>query len=261
VIDIDETMREFMPKHYRTFRFLPFPEIGTDEWDSLESDWRKAFIRNGLRLDALLEASSLLSEEMVSWEKHFPRLIQLGHIVAKARNAVENGGVADSRLVAVAASLDCPDCHGGGLTGRYRHKPAGDGLGRNAPGFLQPFYCTCQLGQWMFRAVLSGSPELKGRALNLADYPKFFLRPLGDRSLGNPHCYPPDAWDVFNDSPMPPDSHYPADLAKKYATVKISEVLSKPHFKPQPQPIPVVVLGPGEEEALSYLDEIEQPAF
>jgi hypothetical protein len=72
----------------------------------------------------------------------------------------------DGREAALAASRECEDCHGQGLTVRYRQ------LSADPTGFVRPevvCYCRCAMGRWVERTHREKSPELRKRIINLDD--------------------------------------------------------------------------------------------
>lgn len=200
---IDDIFDQFMPRHMAGFPLYPWPKPESEEWDALAANWKASIIRNGFRLDVLLEASSRLSEEEIGWEKHWPRLVKLAHEVCRERPASSGSAIPDSRAAAEYASRDCPEeCGRTGFTSRYRHR-AGPSPGRqNEAGYEQIFYCACPMGRWIEISHRANTPEIHARIPDLAKHPALRLREVGDGSLDNPHRHRPEHWDYASDVPI-----------------------------------------------------------
>lgn len=264
---VSEWFNDFMPAHMRNFLFYPWPVLGSPEYDSLESLWQRAFVRNGMTIEVALEASARMAEEALPWEKHLPRLLEIGHEVFREMNA--SGALAEpnSLEAAKACSADCHDCGGQGVTTRYRHRPSGDGTGRNAPGFAMTCYCDCcAMGKLTARTHREKSPEVAARIADLSDAKWAFLRlrEIGDGTWSNPRKFKPESWDAAADVPILSPVDYRQDIAARSCVVSVSEVLKRPTLQPHilptpPDPVVVPVAEPDHEPTEvvcdSYYDE------
>jgi hypothetical protein len=202
-MNIDGIFDEFMPQHIGNFPFFPWPAPGSDEWAHLAANWKRAIIRNGFRLEPLLEASSRLSEEEIGWEKHFPRLVKIAHQVCREKGATDKDAPPNTRAAIEYASRDCLDCSSTGFTTRYRHTDGPTPGRQNQSGYEQVFYCTCPMGRWAHTNHRATSPDTIARIPDLAAYPSLRLREVGDETLDNPQRYRRGAWDSLNDRPEP----------------------------------------------------------
>lgn len=134
---------------------------------------------------------------------------QIG-IIFRERERAGKGAAPDSRVAAEEESRGCVDCHGEGLTSRYRHNP-------EAKPATLTCYCICQMGRWMEKNHREKSPEIHRRILDLAS-PKFRFLQLGPvawtTDLDSPFRYPPSSWDSQALRPKP-FADYRDDLARR----------------------------------------------
>jgi hypothetical protein len=143
------------------------------DWPSTEDGrlfyggWLGVFVRHGITEDVADEVSVRLMDDPPKFvAEHIPALVKAAREVFRERAAQGKGPATDSREAALAASRECEDCSGQGLTVRYRQRSA------DPTGFVRPevvCYCRCAMGRWIERSHREKSPELRKRIINLDD--------------------------------------------------------------------------------------------
>jgi hypothetical protein len=138
-----------------------------DEGRLFYAGWLKLFIVHGVTEAAADEASEGLMADPPRFHGDHPRAtLDAARAVLKREASHGRGPAVDSREAALAASRECEDCHGQGLTVRYRQRSA-DPTGRVRAGLA--CYCRCPMGRWVEKQHREKVPETRKRIYDLAD--------------------------------------------------------------------------------------------
>lgn len=133
-IDFADYLTQAIPRH-------DWPDSGTAFWDVME----RAFRDSGLVQEAVArEAVFIVAARPPAFVADFPAALCAAGTTARDRVRLAGGDLPTDRAVAEAASRDCPECGGTGLTARHvwvaraqRHVSAGCCCHR------------CQAGRWL----------------------------------------------------------------------------------------------------------------
>jgi hypothetical protein len=138
-----------------------------DDSPAFYAGWLKLFIVHGVTEAAADEASEGLMADPPRFHGDHPRAtLDAARAVLKREASHGRGPAVDSREAALAASRECEDCHGQGLTVRYRQRSA-DPTGRVRAGLV--CYCRCPMGRWVEKQHREKVPETRKRIYDLAD--------------------------------------------------------------------------------------------
>lgn len=186
----------FVLRHIDRNPRADWPPADSEHWAVLQRE----FLRHGVRE----EVANAASENMAaaSGFKYLGDHIALlmSNVKLVWASSEIPGEPPIERSDAEAQSRNCPDCHGNGLTIRYRHKSLVPGADRTIT-----LYCTCTAGRWIERNHRTKSPEIRARIHDLADRQHEFLQRYAcgwSDTPDNPWCYPPECWDHTLNRPI-----------------------------------------------------------
>lgn len=204
--DATEWIYEFAAEHinrYSSWKGSVWPRLkdaqGKPTLDAAVffADWAGMFAGRGVTF----EAARLASAEMAAREpklhpgKHRDEFMKYVEQIW-ARQAVEDrtGAAPQTREHAQAASVNCPECAGGGYTVRPFYYPSHD------REYNMTMFCLCRYGEWLSANFSAAGPgadaatrDMKARTRRLAQYPELWDR-WGhvdkDRNDRWPTCWP-----------------------------------------------------------------------
>ena len=177
---------EFCREHRLRNPHAELPEYDSEQGAEFYAGWKKQMVLSGLiDPEVAREASIQVALEGPHPRVHFKVFLRIGVKILRERRDGEGRPIdPSSREAAERASKDCSDCHGQGLTVRFRHRSAEPGR----PTHIV-CYCLCGMGRWVERRHREDAPEVRKRIWDLADYLWLQLRWI-DGELSNPHCRP-----------------------------------------------------------------------
>jgi hypothetical protein len=194
---VEEWFGEWLERHARRHPRDDWPPPG----DDLYRGWIGNFVLHGVVEDVAEEASVRLMAAPPRWlGEHVQATLDAARAIFRERAERQAGHDPSSRESALLASRDCPDCGGGGLAVRWRHRSAGPGV---LPAIV--LYCTCPHGRWLERTHREHAPDVRRRLHDLADHPWLQLGPVAwQDGPDNRHRYQPASWDDAAGRPLPP---------------------------------------------------------
>lgn len=147
-----------------------WPRVTDEGGRNFYAGWRGNMIMKGVREEEAEAASiALMGKPPERYGDHPAAIIRIVEDLWKDMRSRGEANPVDARDAAALASKDCGDCHGDGLTVRWRVKSAKTCKTPEKPYII--CYCLCPYGRWMEHAHARTAPDVRKRIYDLKDHP------------------------------------------------------------------------------------------